>query len=133
LPFAYRVQTGKSVSSARASVLAAITRHRFMALWQHDMGATLASKGYPGYGHLHVIEVCNAQRANEFLTLNPDGAYFLPCRILVRESGDGSEIGVLRPERLFGLAGDGAAVGPMAELASDVEGELRAIIDDAAS
>lgn len=132
MSFAYQVQTAKSVSSALASVLEALAKRRFTALWQHDMGATLEAKGYPGHGQMHVLEVCNAERANEFLNLNPDGVYFLPCRILVRELDEGSEIGFVRPVDLIGLAGEGAT-GPMAKLASDVEGELRAIVDDAAS
>ena len=132
MSFAYRVQTHKSVDDALTAVHEALANHRFSALWQSDMGATLAAKGFPGYGAMHVLEVCNAARADELLRIDSDSAYFLPCRILVQESGSGSEIGMLRPERLISLADEGQGQDRLKRLASEVEGEIRAIIDDAA-
>ncbi len=132
LSFAYRVQSAKSVDDALASVQAALAAHRFKALWQTDMGATLAEKGFPGHGAMHVLEICNPARADELLQINAESAYFLPCRMLVRQTAEGSEIGILRPEQLIGLADEAEGAGQMAKLASDVEGELRAIVDDAA-
>ncbi len=132
MSFAYSVQSAKSVDAALASVQEALAAHRFKALWQTDMGATLAEKGFPGHGAMHVLEICNPARADELLRVNAQTAYFLPCRMLVRQTAEGSEIGILRPEELIGLAAGAEGAAQMARLASDVEVELRAIVDDAA-
>ncbi len=132
MSFAYRVQSAKSVDEALAAVQAALAAHRFKALWQTDMGAILTEKGFPGHGALHVLEICNPARADELLRIDADNAYFLPCRLLVRQTASGSEVGILRPEKLIGLAEDGPSADRQAKLASEVEVELRAIVDDAA-
>lgn len=133
MSFAYRVPSAKSVAEALEAVESALAAHRFKALWQTDMGATLAEKGFPGHGAMHVLEICSPARADELLRINPDNAYFLPCRLLVRETAGGSEIGILSPEQLIGLAEEeGQGADRLAKLASEVEVELHAIVDDAA-
>ncbi len=132
MPFAYRMQSAKSVDEALEAVRDALAAHRFSALWQTDMGATLDAKGFPGHGAMHVLEICNPSRADELLKISPESAYFLPCRLLVRQTGTGSEIGILRPESLISLADEGEASGRLQGLAGAVEEELRAIVDDAA-
>lgn len=132
MSFAYRVQSAKSVDEALAAVAEALAAHGFSAMWQIDMGATLAAKGFPGHGATHILEICNPSRADEMLRINSDIAYFLPCRLLVRAQAGGSEIGILRPEELIGLAGEVQGAERLAKGASEVEEELRAIVDDAA-
>ena len=131
MSFAYSVETSKAADVALAAVQESLAAHRFSVLWQHDMAATLEAKGFAGHRAMHVLEVCNAGQADAILRHGAQNAYFLPCRLLVRAVDDGSEIGFVGPQSLVGLAGD-AADEFTRQLARDVEGELRAIVDDAA-
>ncbi len=130
MSFTYSKATGKRPEEAMAALESALAARRFSVLWHLDMSGTLESKGFPGHGPTHVLEVCNAARADEALRTWPEIAYLLPCKMLVREREDGSEVGLLLPSALIGMAGAG---GPeLQAFAAEVEGDLRAAVDEAA-
>ena len=128
MPFVYSAHSSRGVDQVLERVPAVLAEHRFGLLWQLDVAETLAGKGFAGHEPLHVLEVCSPARADEALRADDRAAYLLPCRIAVRASGEGTEVGMLRPERLFEAVG--ADSGPLVELGRTVEGELRDIIDD---
>ena len=130
MTFAYTKESSKSPEQARAALEAALGQARFSVLWHLDMSATLEGKGFAGHGETHIFEVCNASRADAALRMAPEIAYFLPCKMLVRQAGAGSEIGLLLPSALIGLTG--GATEELTTFAAEVEGDLRAVVDEAA-
>ncbi|MDA8345573.1 MAG: DUF302 domain-containing protein [Thermaerobacter sp.] len=130
MSFAYHKETGKAPAEATAALEAALQSKRFSVLWHLDMSETLEGKGFPGHDETHIFEVCNAARADEALHMAPDIAYLLPCKMLVRATDGGSEIGLLLPSALIGMTG---AVPPeQSAFAASVEEDLRAVVDEAA-
>lgn len=129
MEFVYAKATEKSPEGAIAALEAALSERKFSVLWHLDMSGTLAGKGFPGHGETHILEVCNAARADEALRAVPDIAYVLPCKMLVRSRGAGSEVGLLLPSALITMAGEAGR--ELRAFADEVEEDLRAVVDDA--
>lgn len=127
MEFAYQVETSKGVSEAAAAVEAAMAGLKFSVLWQLDVNRTLESKGLSLEHEVRILEVCSAPRAKGALETNPDVAYFLPCKIVVKRVEGQTTIGLARPGTLLALLGDERLEG----LAREVEAELMAIVDAA--
>jgi uncharacterized protein (DUF302 family) len=130
MSFTYHQESSKSPADAVAALEGALASKRFSVLWHLDMSGTLASKGFPDHGETHILEVCNAARADEALRLEPEIAYLLPCKMLVRARAGGSEVGLLLPSALVAMAGEGAP--ELTAFAAEVEEDLRAVVDEAA-
>lgn len=127
MSFRYVVESEKSPAEAIAAVESELSSRKFSVLWHLDMSRTLEQKGFPGHHEVHILEVCSAPRANEALNHNPAIAYLLPCKIIVEQHGDGSEIGVLSPQAIFTLLSDPE----LAPMAAEVESVLREAVDAA--
>jgi uncharacterized protein (DUF302 family) len=130
MPFQYSKESSKTPAESLRAIEEALKAHRFSVLWHLDMSGTLAEKGFPGHEETHILEVCNASRADEALRAAPEIAYLLPCKMLVRAKDEGSEIGLLSPSALIGMAGHAAA--DLTAFAAEVEEDLRAVVDEAA-
>ena len=124
----YTRSTGKSVPEAIAALEAALTNRKFSALWHLDMQSKLKEKGLELKPEFHVFEVCSAPRAKEALETNLQVGYFLPCKMVVYSDDGQTRIGLLRPHLLMDLLGEER----LKALATDVETELRAAVDEAA-
>lgn len=130
MSFAYSQQSRKRPQEAIAALEAALSERRFSVLWHLDMSATLEGKGFPGHDETHILEVCNAARADEALRMEKDIAYLLPCKMLVRGKDGGSEVGLLLPSALIGMTDRGTP--SLSAFAAAVEEDLRAVVDEAA-
>jgi uncharacterized protein (DUF302 family) len=121
----HTVTTTKPMEHAARDVEAALAKRRFSVLWTLDVNETLAAKGFDlQAGRVRILEVCSAPRAKEALETNPLVANFLPCKVTLRDSGAGTEIGLPLPTALMALVGDDR----LRPLAEEVE---RAMIDAA--
>lgn len=98
--------TGKSPAEAVAAVETALQERKFSVLWHLHVNEKLAEKGLELGPEVHILEVCSAPRAKQAIEANPDVAYFLPCKIVVRSSGGQTQIGLTRPTLLMSLLGD---------------------------
>ena len=122
------VETGKSFEDACRALEQAIADHRFGVLHVHDVQKTLASKGVALGRPVRIFDVCNPQRAKQALDETPLVAAALPCAIAVLVEGDRTRFVFLRPTVMLGLF-QAPVLHPMAE---EVEGTVRAIVDQAA-
>lgn len=123
----YTQATDKSVPEAITALEGALTKRKFSALWHLDMGAKLREKGLDLEPEFHVFEVCNAPRAKEALETNVEVGYFLPCKMVVYKKDGKTHVGMLKPNLLMDMVGEDR----LQSLATDVDSELKAAVDEA--
>lgn len=128
LDYHYTRSTTKSVADAIAALEGALPAHKFGALWHLDMQAKLKEKGLELGPEFHIFEVCNPAKAKEALETNIQVGYFLPCKVVVYSLEGQTQIGLLRPNLLMTMLGEER----LQQLATDVEAELKAVVDEAA-
>lgn len=126
----YEITADKSLSRAVEDLGAALQRHQFGVLWDLDINAKLEEKGLRPEPPFRILEVCSAPRAKEALATNQAVGYFLPCKVLVYQDSQSGKttIGYARPAALMGLLQDAR----LDSLAAEVDGLLRAAVDEAA-
>lgn len=117
---AVSVSTAKSPADAVKAVEAALAERKFSVLWHLNVGEKLTEKGLTLEPEVHILEVCSAPRAKQAIETNPEVAYFLPCKIVVKRVNGETEIGLARPTMLMDVLGDGR----LQQLAEEVEAVL---------
>ncbi len=127
MEFSKVVGTTKSVAEAVAAIEAALPARKFAVLWQMDMNKTLEGKGLSLAHEVRILEVCSAPRAKEAVETNPEVAFFLPCKIVVKRVDGETTIGLARPTLLIDLVGDSRLMG----MATEVEAALMEAIEEA--
>lgn len=120
MEFRVSVVTEKSVADAAAAVEQALADRNFSVLWQVDLNQKLADKGLSLEHEVRIMEVCNASKAKVAIETNPEVAYFLPCKVVVKRVGGRTEIGLAKPTMLMSVLGDERLAG----LAEEVEAVL---------
>ncbi|HEY3368189.1 MAG TPA: DUF302 domain-containing protein [Symbiobacteriaceae bacterium] len=106
MEFQVSVTTAKSPGEAVKAVEAALAERKFSVLWHLNVNRQLGEKGFSLGHEVHILEVCSAPRAKQAIDMNPEVAYFLPCKIIVKNDGGQTQIGLLKPTALMGLLGD---------------------------
>lgn len=127
MQFEVHVTTQKSVAEAAAAVEAALAERKFGVLWHLNVNEKLAEKGVSLTPEFRILEVCNPMKAKEAMETNPDVAYFLPCKVVVRNVAGTTEIGLARPTMLMTVLGDARLEG----LAAEVEATMRQALEAA--
>lgn len=99
-------RTNKSFQKALEDLRESLKERQFGVLWELNFKDKFAEKGFE-YGVNHMIlEVCNPKIAIEILNAQPDMAYFLPCKMMIRDDGDSVVIGMIKPEALVVIIGE---------------------------
>ena len=75
-----------------------------------------------------ILEVCSPRYADRALTIEPESALFLPCKIVVRAEGAGARVELLRPRPLMAVF---QAPPDLLRVAEEVEPLLVAAVDAA--
>lgn len=114
MSFATELVTDKSVEAAVEAVQEALAERQFGVLWQLNVNNTLANKGLTLDHEVRILEVCSAPKAKHAIETNPEVAYLLPCKIVVKRVAGQTTIGLTRPSTLMGLLNDERFV-PMAQ------------------
>ena len=122
------VDSTKSFEDSCRALEQSVAEHRFGVLHVHDLGRTLAAKGFPLGFEARVFDVCNPQRAHEVLRASPVLSVALPCAISVFTEGGATKIAFIRPTAMLGLFGSGAQA-----VAEEVEATVRKIVARAAA
>ena len=120
----FELRTEKSMDEVRASLLENLQTEGFGVLWEFDIQEKLQEKGVILERPCRVLEICNPSQAKAALDINPDAAYFLPCKIAIMEKVDGLFVGMLRPALLMELLGDEE----VQQTAHDVERHMKRAI-----
>ena len=124
----YSKHSVRSSEEIETRLREAAARHKFGVLHVHDLRQTLQSKGIELGSECKVYDVCNPQAASQALRTEMRVSTVLPCRISIFSENQGCTIATVRPTSLLAATGlDGVA-----NLAQEIEGEVLAIIDEAA-
>jgi uncharacterized protein (DUF302 family) len=130
--FAYSVETGKSHSDAIVALRAAAEKNKWTVLGSYDFSEILASKGFDQGIQIKLMDLCNAGHANYMLGQDLETVLCMPCNVSIVTRQGTTKISAIRPATvmppLFAAAGEG-----LAERSRQVEAELVAILDEAAS
>ena len=99
-------KTTKSFEKALEDLRQALMERKFGVLWELNFKDKFAEKGFD-YGKNHMIlEVCNPRIAIDILNAQPDMAYFLPCKMMIRDDGGSVVLGMIKPEALVEIMGE---------------------------
>lgn len=98
----------------------------FRVLHIHDVKATLHEKGFER-GPFKIIEICNAKFAHKALGITEDVGLFMPCKINVYAREGKTVISAARPL----MISDFFSQPDLKELATEVDGVVRSIVDEA--
>ena len=123
----YTVATDKSYDEAVAAVVERTGANGFRVQHVHDVGATLAEKGF-GRDPVSIVEVCNAKFASQVLERDINIGLMLPCPIMVYERDGEVLIGTMKPTLIGGFFPDAE----LDEIAGQVEVVVKRIVDEAA-
>jgi uncharacterized protein (DUF302 family) len=123
----YKMKTDKSFDKAVEDLKAKLAEHKFGVLWELNFKDKLQEKGFDFKTNFKVLEACNPAQAKKAFDAHHEAGFFLPCKLVVYEDPDSVMIGMLRPTELIGLAN----FADLSDLASEVENELKAAIEEA--
>jgi uncharacterized protein (DUF302 family) len=125
----YSVDTAKPLAKLREDLPKSCAARKFGVLSVIDLQEKMKEKGVEYSGECLIFEVCNPQKAKQTLEANPELSTALPCRISAFKTRDGKmRLSTLRPTKLIELFG----TAELRPLAAEVEGALKAIMDEAA-
>lgn len=127
MEFRVSVATERTPEEAIHALEAALAEQKFSILWQLNVNKQLGEKGFSIGHQVYILEVCSAARAKQAIDTNPEVAFFLPCKIIVKNDGGKTQIGLLKPTGLMELLGD-AQLNAAAE---EVEAALLAAVNAA--
>jgi uncharacterized protein (DUF302 family) len=122
----YRIESDKPFDQVVANLEKAVPENKFRVLAIHDVQETLAEKGIEREP-LKIIEVCNANFANEALSKSINVALFMPCKYTVYPEGGKTVVNLAKPSLIAEMMPD---VG-INDLAESVEKQLIAIMEQA--
>ncbi|MFD2639800.1 DUF302 domain-containing protein [Piscibacillus salipiscarius] len=128
--FDYTVTTSQSVDEAVEALSNSLKEVKFGVLWDFDVKETLHNKGFDNFTQtFRILEVCNPKAASEVLEMEEKVSYFLPCKVVVYSSKDGStKIGMPRPTVLM----ENIDQQDVKDFAKDIEKTMMNAIDQAA-
>lgn len=124
----YSKHSSRTSEEVETRLREAATRHKFGILHIHDLKQTLHSKGIELGSDCRVYDVCNPQAASKALTAEMQVSTVLPCRISIFSDKEGCTIATVKPTDLLNATG----LGGIEALAAEIEGEVLAMIDEAA-
>ena len=106
-------------------VTAALQAEGFGILTEIDVQATLKKKLDVDTRPYRILGACNPHLAHRALSADDTIGLLLPCNVVVAETGNGSEVGILRPEAMFQLV-EAASIRPVAE---EAQQRLQRVLD----
>lgn len=105
---------GVSFQDAITRVKDALQKEGFGVLTEIDVQATLKKKLDADFRPYIILGACNPELAHQVLSTNDGVGLLLPCNVVVAETPEGSEVGILRPDAMFRMTDD-SRIGPFAD------------------
>lgn len=123
--FDYSIKTSLSYDQAVRTIEEKLAGIKFGVLFKLDLTGKLKEKGLNFDRNFIILEVCNPVEALNVLSKNIKAGYFLPCKIVVYEEGEGSIVGMIKPTELIAMI----AEEDLKETALNVERKLIDVIE----
>ena len=87
--------------TVKADVIHVLKAQGFGILSTIDVQHTLEEKLGKEMMRYEILGACNPQLAEQALDAEPSVGLLLPCNVVLRETEDGTEVGMLDPEVMF--------------------------------
>lgn len=97
----YEKKTDKNLADAMQALKENLKEIGFGVLFELNFKDKLAEKGLELEDDYFILEVCNPKEAKEVLTMNIQAGYVLPCKMVVRNEGEDTYIGMTSPIALM--------------------------------
>lgn len=118
------VTVPRGLDDTEKRVRDALSEEGFGILTEIDVQATLKEKIGEDIGGYRILGACNPPLAHQAIGVDPDIGALLPCNVVLRENGSGTDVVAADPAAMLRLAdADG-----LDELAADVRARIERAI-----
>ena len=114
-------------ATAEERVRAALAEEGFGILSEIDVEAALSSKLGEEIGHYKILGACNPALAHRGIGVDADLGALLPCNVVLRANGDGTDVVAADPNAMLELAG-----GDLHDLACEARDRIQRALDSLA-
>ena len=122
----HSVKTDLSYEDTIVALEQKIADIKFGVLCKIDMKEKITAKGLDFNQKLTILEICNPAEARSALQTNSKVAYFLPCKMIVREEEGKAIVSMMKPSTMIVELND-----PELDLlAKRIEDKLISAMDD---
>lgn len=127
MTFDYTVPSDKPIQQLLTDLEVQLKEIQFGVLWPFDVKETLQSKGQEFDQPYFIYEVCQPAAAKKLLDISNLAGTFLPCKLVIYQSGDHCYISMPKPTKMFAMLDDEE----IQHIASDIEVDLIGAINKA--
>ena len=123
----YRIFTEHGFDEVCSKISSKVSSAGFGVLAEIPTGKILRSKGFD-YPLMNTYEICNPSYASRILSVEQSAEVMLPCRIIVKEVENGTEISAQLPTELLKLI-DSDRKQELNKIAEEVEAIIKNIVN----
>ncbi len=127
----YRIFTKQGFDEVCSKISGKVSSAGFGVLAEIPTGKILRSKGFD-YPLMNTYEVCNPSYASKILSFEKSAEVMLPCRIIVKEAENGTEISAQLPTEMLKLI-ESNKKQELVKIAEEVEVIIKNIVNSIAS
>ncbi|MCL5988492.1 MAG: DUF302 domain-containing protein [Candidatus Thermoplasmatota archaeon] len=127
----YRIFTKQGFDEVCSKISGKVSSAGFGVLAEIPTGKILRSKGFD-YPLMNTYEVCNPSYASKILSFEKSAEVMLPCRIIVKEAENGTEISAQLPTEMLKLI-ESNKKQELVKIAEEVEVIIKNIVNSMAS
>ena len=116
-----------NLEEVKEKVLQALKAQGFGVVTEIDMQKTLKQKIEVDFKPYLILGACNPRFAYRALSADDDIGLLLPCNVVLKKSGNGTEVSIQDPEIMFSVVDDDTKK-VMAGLPQEVKKSLQAVL-----
>ena len=125
MKYGYNKKTSLSFDKAVEKVKEVLETKGFGVLTEIDVKATMKKKLGIDYDNYIILGACNPEFAHKALQEEKEIGLLLPCNVIVYEDNSDVYVSSILPSFAIGMVGNTK----LAEISSEVEEELKSVID----
>ena len=116
-----------NLEEVKEKVLQALIAQGFGVVTEIDMQKTLKQKLEVDFKPYLILGACNPRFAYRALSADDDIGLLLPCNVVLKQAGDGTEVSIQDPEIMFSVVDDDTKK-VMVGLPQEVKNSLQAAL-----